>query len=299
MSLQFRANGKLLISGEYAVLLGAEALAFPTRYGQTLLIQDHTGDHLKWTSLDHEENIWFEARFDRQLNILFSTDQAKAEYLKNLMDTAFQLVQAPIPGGLHLTTRLEFPNDWGLGSSSTLVHLIAQWTGADPIRLFKKTSTGSGYDVACAGASTPITYALKNDSAIWRKQELPQAFNRVLFVHLNQKQLSKPEVLRFKKAVDFNQYQLLAQVNSLTHTFLTVKSESELQEVMDAHEALLSPALQLPTIKEKLFSDFKGSVKSLGAWGGDFVMAIGPEASQYFSRKGFHTQLSLKQMALI
>lgn len=32
-----RANGKLLLTGEYLVLDGALSLAFPTRKGQTLL----------------------------------------------------------------------------------------------------------------------------------------------------------------------------------------------------------------------------------------------------------------------
>ena len=35
-TLSFRSNGKLLLSGEYLVLFGAEALAIPLRYGQTL-----------------------------------------------------------------------------------------------------------------------------------------------------------------------------------------------------------------------------------------------------------------------
>ena len=35
----FRSNGKLLVSAEYLVLDGAEALAFPTRLGQTLSVE--------------------------------------------------------------------------------------------------------------------------------------------------------------------------------------------------------------------------------------------------------------------
>jgi hypothetical protein len=42
-------------------------------------------------------------------------------------------------------------------------------------------------------------------------------------------------------------------------------------------------------VKEKLFSDFKGAIKSLGAWGGDFVMVATEEDLQsvkaYFKTK--------------
>jgi hypothetical protein len=42
-----------------------------------------------------------------------------------------------------------------------------------------------------------------------------------------------------------------------------------------------------------LFSDFNGSIKSLGAWGGDFVLVASEEnPMSYFKSKGFHTILS-------
>ena len=43
------------------------------------------------------------------------------------------------------------------------------------------------------------------------------------------------------------------------------------------------------TVKECLFPDYKGTVKSLGAWGGDFVLAISEteDIPNYFLSKGF------------
>ena len=41
---------------------------------------------------------------------------------------------------------------------------------------------------------------------------------------------------------------------------------------MTMHEDLVSSSLQLEKVKEKAFSDFNGAIKSLGAWGGDFIM---------------------------
>jgi hypothetical protein len=47
------------------------------------------------------------------------------------------------------------------------------------------------------------------------------------------------------------------------------------------------------------FSDFKGEIKSLGAWGGDFVMVISEsDPTAYFSEKGFTTVISYDEMIL-
>jgi hypothetical protein len=53
----------------------------------------------------------------------------------------------------------------------------------------------------------------------------------------------------------------------------------------------------LATIKESLFSDFDGIIKSLGAWGGDFVMAADHPA-EYFAAKGYETIVAYEDMIL-
>ena len=72
-------------------------------------------------------------------------------------------------------------------------------------------------------------------------------------------------------------------------------------EIMKQHELLLSELLEIPRVQSIHFSDFKGQIKSLGAWGGDFVMAGSKEVSlaelkTYFKDRGFHTVLSYSQM---
>ena len=43
------------------------------------------------------------------------------------------------------------------------------------------------------------------------------------------------------------------------------------------------------TIKNKLFYDFKGEIKSLGAWGGDFILVSSTkDPSRYFMDRGFN-----------
>ena len=62
--MNFFANGKLLLTGEYAVLRGACALALPTKFGQHLTVEENNSNFINWKSLDHENKVWFENDFD-------------------------------------------------------------------------------------------------------------------------------------------------------------------------------------------------------------------------------------------
>ena len=70
-------------------------------------------------------------------------------------------------------------------------------------------------------------------------------------------------------------------------------------EACRSHEALLSSLIQRPTVQERLFPDFRGVVKSLGAWGGDFVMAAADDpsaAETYFNKRGYPVCLSFSDI---
>ena len=71
------------------------------------------------------------------------------------------------------------------------------------------------------------------------------------------------------------------------------------QTQLENHELILSGILELKPVKELLFPDFNRTVKSLGAWGGDFVMVVSNENPKgYFKSKGFETTLSFEEMIL-
>lgn len=60
--LSFSAHGKLLLTGEYAVLDGAKALALPTIFGQQLHFSPKPGiSTLHWESFTREGDCWFSA----------------------------------------------------------------------------------------------------------------------------------------------------------------------------------------------------------------------------------------------
>jgi len=65
------------------------------------------------------------------------------------------------------------------------------------------------------------------------------------------------------------------------------------------HEIEMSNILELSTVQESLFPDFDGVIKSLGAWGGDFVMSVSKEnPTHYFKSKGFEVVIPYTEMIL-
>ena len=67
--------------------------------------------------------------------------------------------------------------------------------------------------------------------------------------------------------------------------------------LIDKHEELISKIIKQKTLKAELFNDFKGSIKSLGAWGGDFILVASEENPiRYFKAKGFDVIVPYSEM---
>jgi len=302
MRQEFYSNGKLLLSGEYAVLDGALAWAIPTKFGQYLQLTTNSTTQLSWKSLDEKGKTWFEGRYELDTlkeiaasaktisntlqNILLKTKQLNPEFL-----TDFE--------GYAVETKLTFPRNWGLGTSSTLINNIAQWAQVNAHELLAMTMGGSGYDIACAKHDKPILYTLKD--TIPAVQEIPQSFSfydSLYFVFLNKKKNSSDGIAAFRKQ-KIDTSTLVNQITQLTKAMITSTNMTDFEKQMVAHEKLLSNALGMPTVKSELFSDFSGEIKSLGAWGGDFVLATGDQSTpDYFKNKGYPIVFPFEKMIL-
>lgn len=293
----YRSNGKLLITGEYAVLDGALSLALPTQKGQTLcVIPKENG--FSWKSFDLNGQIWYE--MDEKSTKFGDLSGKITETLIKILDIATELNPdfAKKLRNCSVETHLEFERDWGLGSSSTLINNIAQWAEVNPFELLFKSFGGSGYDIACAKNDTPILYQLENE----KPKTYPLRFNfpyknQIYFVHLNQKQNSK-EGISLYKTISKSKKNLIATITEITENIIRTNSLSDFCTLIDQHEQVISDFLKLPKVKDLYFPDFQGSIKSLGAWGGDFVLAISNKgnAENYFKEKGFPTVIPYQEM---
>ena len=88
----FFANGKLLLTAEYAILDGATALALPTKFGQSLDIKPSETTDLSWTSYDADGKIWFSATFNFDtFKRKKASDDAVATMLEKVFAAAIHL----------------------------------------------------------------------------------------------------------------------------------------------------------------------------------------------------------------
>ena len=261
------AHGKLLLTAEYAVLDGAFALAIPTALGQKFSFKKTPSSNfsISWKSFDNEGNIWLDTTYPKEnpegeeilLHQIF--DYLRAHYAN------FQKFEYEVQA------YLEFPRNWGLGSSSTLVYFLGQLFNVNPYTINEKFFKGSGYDIACAGEDTPITFMKKGGQYYFNETSIKWSFtNNLYFAFLGKKKNSREAISHYKNNKSSKQF--IDEMTRLTNRFLLAESLKEFQGLIELHENLLSERLQTKKVKDLLFPDLDGAVKSLGAWGGDFVL---------------------------
>lgn len=294
----FHSNGKLLLTGEYVVLDGATALAIPTRQGQSLTIQASEKKEIQWNSLDENGAIWFEDSFNLENLNGDNPNSSISNTLSKILRETKKLNPNFLSEtkGIQVQTNLEFPRSWGLGTSSTLINNIAQWAKVDGFKLLANSFGGSGYDIAAAQNDVPILYELKYGKPQYQEVELSWKFKEsIFFVHLNQKQDSKEGIARYRNVKI--SHRTIEQISEISAELLLCKSLSNFEQLLNLHEEIISETIKLPTLKKQFFNDYHKTIKSLGAWGGDFILVTGTVSDmQYFRNKGFETIVPFEKM---
>jgi hypothetical protein len=292
-------SGKLLLSAEYFVLHGAQGLALPTQLGQHFKFEAvPKRPFLEWESAAPNTPQWFQAKVQlNPLTLVHSTDPKKGARLLELLTVIKQLQPDFLKtSGGKVTSKLDFNPAWGLGSSSTLIQFLADWATIDPYILLERSFGGSGYDIACATAKQPLLYRKKSTGPEITPCSFTPSFKEDLyFVYLNRKQNSQQAIAEIRNKIPSQEQ--IEKMDALTQQLLHATSKEAFQNSMREHEAHLSAYLGIPTVQKTFFKDFKGTLKSLGAWGGDFILALGTENTpSYFKAKGLETCFSYKDL---
>lgn len=298
---EYHAQGKLLLTGEYFVLDGAMALALPTRLGQHFKVEPGKMGELSWQSYDADGTSWFDIALEiPTLKIVSGEPSELAQRLIQVLEQAFLLSNIPLNNlaACAVTSRLDFSRHWGLGSSSTLISFVAHLAQVNPYDLLAKTFGGSGYDLACALAKGPIVY----QNQVAQPVAFHPAFaDQLYFVYLGKKQNSREGIQRYR-ALGEKVKASLAEINQLTLDVVDCDSLKTFENLMIQHERIVSSMLELPRAQDLYFKDYWGVVKSLGAWGGDFVLVTSDRdvtsTKSYFQEKGFEVILSYAEMIL-
>ncbi len=300
MERTFRSNGKLLLTGEYFVLDGAKALALPTKRGQSMKIYSSETKSLVWKSFDVENEVWFEGVFESDFKVIASSNEEIANTLAKVLKECKELNPSFDPFERKVETFLEFPNNWGLGSSSSFINNLAQWAQINPFKLLWKSFGGSGYDIASASCNAPIIYSIENDEPVIKEVNFIPVFRKQLyFVHLNQKKNSRDGINHYKSLFTRDKEKIILELNDITEKILNCELLSDFEKCLDKHENIISQELKMDRVQHQLFPNYEGVVKSLGAWGGDFVLVTFREnMHEYFNSKGYKTIIPFNKMAL-
>ena len=291
MVQKYYSHGKFLLTGEYLVLKGALALALPLKLGQSLTVETVCTPSLQWNAYK-PNGPWFSVTMNPEnLKIINSDDQPKAEKLSEIIKAVKQLNPAAFKDGLCFETRLDFDPNWGLGSSSTLIANLARWANVNPYELLKLTFGGSGYDIACATAKQPIYYQLiDNQPNVEIIDFNPSFAEHLFFIYQGQKQSSSKEIKAFlAKSNPIDLQKDIEAVSKICRAVPKCETLDEFAMLMQCHERIIARCIGQEPV-QKRFPDFEGVLKSLGAWGGDFILAATEwdenQVKTYFKEKG-------------
>ena len=291
--------GKLMLTSEYVAVDGALVLAIPTKLGQELFYTENEDQKslIFWEAY-HQNQLWLKTTIDyKNWKIIETNDFKASEFILKTLKNVQNLSEIKLKNdtSYHVKTNLQFPSDFGLGSSSTLMNNLAEWANIDPFILNEISLGGSGYDVAVAKEKSAVLYSRFPERVYETIDFQPNFKDELIFIHLNQKQDSREGISHYRSKPTSTE--LINDYSVLTKKIVNSQNLEEFSELMTIHEQKLSDFLETPTVKEKYFQDCPSFVKSLGAWGGDFVLASKfGDYQDYFKQRGFSKIFSWKDL---
>ena len=299
----FKSNGKILLSSEYLVMDGAKSIALPARLTQDLIVSKCDKNTIEWFSHDMHNNLWYEDRFFVKNNNLVceSEKNVTSQKIISLFNHLSKTHKLANLLGNKFETRLNFKKDWGLGTSSTFVNNLAKWAKVDPYQLLFSTFKGSGYDIACCDLNHPIIFKKTSESIDIKKIKFKPPFIKNLFlIHLGKKQNTQLSIENYSKK-QFDRMGLIKKINTITDEFIKCNELIHFEELIQEHESIISKATSIIPIQNSNFSDYKdGKIKSLGAWGGDFILVTTKNKDlSYFKKRGLETIIPLEDIVYL
>ena len=270
---EYHSNGKLLLTGEYLVLKGAEVLALPLSKGQTLKTKPVDENKIIWQSTYNEVKIFKAVFSTKNLNVIQTNNEEHAYYIQNLLKKALEYVPAlPRIPGYFFEAAFDFPLEWDLGINSTLIANIASWLNISPFRLNRTVTNGSGYDIACTHSQKPILYSIIDKYPEYKEINLNLPLTEYLyFVYTGEKQHTYNEITNsLEDSKDYSHF--LPKIKEINQRIIHCQSLREFEKALVEHEQLIASILDKEPIKNKAFHDYPGTVKSLETWGGNFIL---------------------------
>lgn len=282
----FYAPGKVMLCGEYTVTIGQEALALPVQLGQWMRVWEfEMKDEWKlvWQSQAVDGQAWWNMSFSLE-QFLVEPDTLFQEFADdaialNLLKLLQQLpMKTWTPGkSVRIETQLQFPREWGLGSSSTLCALLAQWAHADAQQIQKNVWGGSGYDVAIATVGKPLVYWIQHEEPQWAEWRLAADLSQNWWILMpGTKQNSRDSLNLVKERLQELQQEpfIMHQLKQIIDRIKMAEDVPTLEAGLEMYQAILGTMLELETPYQQWgWQPVRGGLcKWLGAWGGDMIL---------------------------
>jgi len=299
----FKSNGKILLTSEYLVLDGAKAIALPSKLTQDLYVEQCDKEIIEWQGIDEKGNVWYEENFYLKNNDLVyrAKKNNTSEKLLLLFNHILKTREVKDILGNKFSTKLNFKREWGLGTSSTFVNNLAKWANIDPYRLLFSAFKGSGYDIACCDVNNPIIFEKKQNSINVKNITFnPPFIENIYLIHLDKKQNTQASITNYLRTKS-EKNDLIKRINLISEEMLQCKNLNHFEDLIVEHESIISQAISQEPIQKLTFNDYNlGKIKSLGAWGGDFILVTSKNNDlSYFNNKGFETILKLSDLVYI
>jgi len=300
----FKSNGKILLSSEYLVMDGAKSIALPAKLTQDLSVSKCDENSIEWQSFDKNGNLWYEERFIVVNNNLVSQGEENiiSEKIISLFNHISKTNKLKSILGNKFITKLNFEKEWGLGSSSTFINNLAKWANVDPYKLLFSTFKGSGYDIACCDVNYPIIYnKIENSINVKKVNFNPPFLEHLFLIYLGKKQNTQTSIENYLK-ISFDKKYVIEKINFITNEFIHCADLNYFEELVEEHESIISKVISIDPIQKSTFNDYcDGKIKSLGSWGGDFILVTSREENNldYFKKKGFKNIFPLSEITHI
>ncbi len=299
----FKSNGKILLSAEYLVLDGASSIALPSKLTQELFITKCNEKIIDWQSFDEKNNLWYQEKFilvNEKLNYVGKKNPISEKVL-SLLKYILKLKGPNNLMGNKLVNILNFNRQWGLGSSSTFVNNLAKWAQIDPYELLFSTFSGSGFDIACCDYNSPILYRNNDKSIVTKKISFnPNFADKLYLIYLGKKQNTEKSIKKYSEK-KFEKINLITKINSINDKIINCKDLKDFENLIELHENIIGKAISMKPIQKSFFKDYnEGKIKSLGSWGGDFILVTSKNNDlKYFEKKGFKTIFPLSEIVYL
>ena len=299
----FKSNGKILLCSEYLVLEGAKAIALPSKLTQDLQVTKCENKIIEWQSFDENNELWFEEKFYFRGSDLKYDGKKNKTSEKILLLFKYLLKAKDVKDilGNKFLTKLNFKRDWGLGTSSTFVNNLAKWAKTDPYKLLFSAFNGSGYDIACCDVKNPIFFQKKQNSiSIENISFNPPFIENLYLVYLEKKQNTQTSIINYLN-IKSDRKPLIEKVNFIAEEIVNCKDLNQFENLIVEHENIIASATSQEPIHQSVFSAYcQGKIKSLGAWGGDFILVTSKNNDlSFFKNKGYNTILKLSELVYV